>query len=183
MTYNAVFDLDDSFTDLIRCRFGHGAADDDCACMGLHQCPCCPMEYQIDLVDFAEQGTAICATKWLNLGAGLTTRDSNWRGHNPLPDDYAPHNLPLGSIRSGYESQEGLSVDDLTAENKKRLSSSLCVIGRSVYLNTDGFDWKLGGDNIWYIGPLEESNTILLLFHRLLVSTSKTIAQVIEHLF
>jgi hypothetical protein len=183
MTYNADFDLDDSFSSLIRCRLGHGATDDDCACMRLHQCPSCPMEYQIDVVDFEERGTAFCATKWLNLGAGLTTRDSNWRGHNLLPHDYVPHNLPLGSIRSSYESQEGASVDDLTAENKKTLFSSLRVIGRSVYMNTDGCDWKLAGHNIWYIGPPEESNTIPPLFHRLLASASRTIAQLIEVLF
>jgi len=63
MTYNADFDLDDSFASLIRCRLGHGAADDDYACMRLHRCPFCPMEYQIDVVDFEERGTAICATK------------------------------------------------------------------------------------------------------------------------
>jgi hypothetical protein len=98
------------------------------------------MEYQIDVMDFEERGTAICATKWLNLGAGLTTYDSNWRGHNLLPYDYVPHNLPLGSIRSSYESQEGASIDGLTAENEKRLSSSLYVIRRSVHIKTDGFD-------------------------------------------
>lgn len=36
MTYNADFDPDDSFTSLIRCRLGHGVADDDCACKRLH---------------------------------------------------------------------------------------------------------------------------------------------------
>lgn len=95
MTYNADFDLDDSFTSLIRCRLDHGAADDDCACMRLHQCPSCSMEYQIDVVDFKERGAAICTTKWLNLGAGLTTCDPNWRGHNLLPHDYVPHNIRL----------------------------------------------------------------------------------------
>jgi hypothetical protein len=185
MTYNAHFGpyFDDSLTSLIRCRLDHGAADDDCACMRLHQCPSCPMEYQIDVLDFEERGTAICATKWLNLGAGLTTRDSNWRGQNLSGDEHVPHNLPLGSIRSSYESQEGASVDDLTAENKKRLSSSLCVIGRSLHLNTDGFDWKLAGDDIWYIGTLEDSNTIPRLLRRLFASASRTIAQVIEVLF
>ena len=112
----------------------------------------------------------------MNLGAGLTTRDSNWRGHNFLPYDYVPHNLPLGSIGSSYESQEGASVDGLTAENKKRLSSCSCLIGRSTHIKTDGFDWQLAGHNIWYIGPLEESNTIPPLFHRLLASASRTIA-------
>lgn len=63
MTYNADFDLDDSLTSLIRCRLGHEAADDDCACMRLHQCPSCSMEYQIDVVDLEERGTAIYATK------------------------------------------------------------------------------------------------------------------------
>jgi hypothetical protein len=133
--------------------------------------------------DFKERGTAICATKWLNFGAGLTTRDSNWRGHNLLPYDYVPHNLPLGSIRSSYESREGVSVDDLTAENKKRLFSSLRVIGRSMHINPDGCHWKLAGYNIWYISPAEESNTMPPLFHRLLALASRTIAQFIEVLF
>jgi len=170
MTYNAEFGLDDSFTSLIRCRLGHGAADDDCACMRLHQCPFCPLEYQIDVVDFKERGTAICATKWLNLGAGLTTRDSNWRGHHLSHDDYVPHNLPLGSIRSSYESQEAASVNDLTAENKKRLSSFLRMTGYGMFGDPDGYDWKLVGHDIWYIRPPGEFHTIPWLLHRLRAS-------------
>jgi hypothetical protein len=131
-------------------------------------------------MDFKERGTAICATKWLNLGAGLTTRVPNWRGHNLLPHYYVPHSLPLGSIHASYQSQGGESVDDLNAQNKKRLFSSSRVIGRSVRMNTDGCDWDLAGHNVWYIGPSEESNTIPQLFYRLFASTLKTIAQFIE---
>lgn len=133
MTYNADFGFDDRLTTLIRCQLNHAAADDDCACMKLHQCPYCPMAYQIDVVDFKNRGIAFCATKWLNLGAGLTTHDPRWRGHKLLPgEDYPPQNLPLGSIRSSYESQEGTSLGALTAENKKRLTSTLFVNGRSL---------------------------------------------------
>jgi hypothetical protein len=182
MTYNASFGLDDSFTSLIRCQLGHGGADVDCACMGLHQCSFCPMEYQVDVVDLKERGTAICATKWYNFGAGLTTLDSNWRGHNLLPDDYVPHNMPLGSIYSSYENQEGASIHDLTTENKKRLSSCFDVKGRSVHINMDALNWTLVGCGIWFMRPPEESNTISSLFHRLLASASRTIAQFMEGL-
>jgi len=107
-------------------------------------------------------------------------RIGGW-AHNLLQDDYVPHNLPLGSIRSSYESQEGPSVDDLTANNKKRLSSSsLRRIGGSVYMYPGGRDWKLAGHNIWYIGPPEESITIPSLFHQLLALASRTIARFIE---
>ena len=133
------------------------------------------MEYQIDIVDFKERGgrTAICTTKWLNLGAGLTTLDTNWRGHNLRPHEYVPHDLPLGSIRSGYENREGAAVDELTAANNKRLVSSLRPKGSNVYIDPQGCNWKLAGHNIWYMGPPEESSTIPSLFRRLL----RTIAQ------
>lgn len=139
----------DSLTTLLQCRLGHGAADNGCACMGLHRCRWCPMEYQIDVVDLKEQGTAICATKWTNFGAGRSARNR------------MPHNRQLGSIRSSYESQEEVSVDDLTAENKKRLSSSFFFrcIGHPVYLYPGGHNWKLAGCNLWYISPPEESST------------------------
>ncbi|RDL30782.1 uncharacterized protein BP5553_10127 [Venustampulla echinocandica] len=181
-TRNEGTDLDGRLTTLIRCQLGHGAADDDCACMGLHRCFSCPMEYQIDVVDFKERGTAICATKWLNLGAGLTTRDSNWRGHNLLPRGYVPHNLPLGSIRSSYESQEGAPIDELTAENKKRLFY-LPMIGRKVYMSMGYCDWKLVGQDIWYSRRPEVLNIIQSLCYRLLDLVSRTVLQFTEVLF
>jgi hypothetical protein len=163
MTYNARWGLDDRLTILLQCRLGHKATDNGCACMGLQQCPWCPMEYQIDVVDFEEQGLmALCATKWLNLGAGLTTRGSHWWAHGHIP-----HNLPLGSICSSYESQEELeelSINNLTAENKKRLSSSLRRIRGRIYISRHG--------------RLQKS--IPSFFDQLLASASKTITRFVE---
>ncbi|KAE9381282.1 hypothetical protein N431DRAFT_505699, partial [Stipitochalara longipes BDJ] len=46
--------FNDSFTSLIRCRLSHEAADENCACMGLHQCPSCATEFRIDVVDLQD---------------------------------------------------------------------------------------------------------------------------------
>ncbi|KAI6712580.1 hypothetical protein JHW43_004898 [Diplocarpon mali] len=177
LTYNAEFQLNDDLTRLMRCRSSHRPADAGCACMGLQQCASCPMEYQIDFVDLERIGTAFCATKWSNLGPGLTTLDSKWRGHNLSQDEYVLHNLPLGSIRSAYESQEGISLDDFSAENKKRLTSFLPVIGNTIHINPYASNWKFAGRGIWYIDTSVEPETIALLFRQLLLLASTTFAQ------
>jgi hypothetical protein len=73
---NAGSDLDYALNDWLCCQLSHNAADKDCACMGVHQCASCPVEYQIDIVDLGKKGTAFCTTKWLSFGAGNSTTDS-----------------------------------------------------------------------------------------------------------
>ncbi len=75
------------------------------------------MEFQIDVKDFKDQGTALLITKWLNLGAGLTPLDPKWRNHHAVERQFVDEvrlGLPLGSIRSSFERQEGLSLESLT---------------------------------------------------------------------
>ncbi|PMD39670.1 hypothetical protein L207DRAFT_429028 [Hyaloscypha variabilis F] len=164
-------------------RSSHNAADKDCACMGVHQCASCPVEYQIDIVDLGKKGTAFCTTKWLSFGAGNSTTDSKWSGHTRQLEYCCPHDLPLGSIRSSYESQEGPSLEDITAENKKRLSSCLRVVRNRVYTSPNGYDWKLVGQHIWYFRPLGGTNTIAAALSRWHASNSRTIVQILEVLF
>jgi hypothetical protein len=180
---NAKSDLDYALNDLLRCRLSHNAADKDCACMGVHQCASCPVEYQIDIVDLGKKGTAFCTTKWLSFGAGNSTTDSKWSGHTRQLEYCCPHDLPLGSIRSSYESQEGPSLEDIIAENKKRLSYCLRVARNRVYTSPNGYDWKLVGQHIWYFRLLGETNTIAAALSRWHASNSRTIVQILEVLF
>jgi len=135
----------DRLEKLLECRLGHTPEDKDCECMALQQCPYCPLDYKIELFDMGELGNAVCSTKWTNLGSGLSTSDEKWYAHDFLSFErnaYVPHNLPSGGIFSGFESQPGMSVEDLTVENTKRLLSSLNIVGKEM-VRFHGCGWKL----------------------------------------
>lgn len=180
---NVDLGFDPGFTDLIRCRLSHGEADDFCDCMDLHQCASCPMEFQFDFVDLNERGTAFCATKWLNLGDDLVAMDSKWYRHNFIPGECNAHHLPFGSIRESFESQDGVGVEEFTAENKRRLVSSLRVTRDGVCLDVDKSKWRLAANNIWYFGPLGELDDFASLLHRMLAWVSRTILRFLEAVF
>jgi hypothetical protein len=82
------------------------------------------MEYQVNLQDFADKGAAMYLTNWLNLGAGLTDLDPVWQNHllrSVQRLSKVPLGLPLGSIRSSFEAQEGVSLDYFTKNNAAML--------------------------------------------------------------
>lgn len=126
--------------------------------MALCQCPFCPIEFEVRVVDLEGRGTALCTTIWSDLGAGLTTSDPSWRANYMLSDLFAPHERPVGIIRQQYESQQEESVSDSTAENKKRLVPSLHVIGDRMSVAPDSQLWKPARTALWYLRPEKELN-------------------------
>ena len=165
MAYNDDFGLDNSFTGVLRCRLGHGLhfdikpvsagededgfeedGDEKCACMHLHQCKTCHMEYQLDIVDLRDLGAALCVTKWLNLGAGEMASDSRWKGHDLSPDEPMPHRLRFGTIRGRFEEMEGRSVDEIMEGRGRELLGSLVEKRGRVVMRDRGLGWQeVGG--------------------------------------
>jgi hypothetical protein len=112
-------------------------------CTSTAQCLKCPMDFVLDTVDLGERGIAGCATRWINLGAGLHPADPKWRSHlgKPLPQGvtYEPH--PLGSIRSSFENQTSIPFEDLTARNMYNLLSRRKR--KFITRRADEFIWRL----------------------------------------
>jgi hypothetical protein len=83
------------------------------------------MDYVLDAIDFGERGFAVLLTKWANLGAGLDSADAKWQSHITLSMARNVHQPPhRGDIRTGFEGQAELSVEELTADNTLKLFSS-----------------------------------------------------------
>lgn len=70
-----------------------------------------------------KQGFAFIVTKWINVGAGLTPQDPRWLCHLKTIDALRPPSS-LRNIRAGFESQVGLSVQELTADKESNLFST-----------------------------------------------------------
>ncbi|KAH7311983.1 hypothetical protein BKA65DRAFT_600868 [Rhexocercosporidium sp. MPI-PUGE-AT-0058] len=145
MTYNTIFGLDDSLTGLMKCQLSHQLRDDndfECSCMRLHQCLTCPMDYRLDVVDMQHLGPTLCVTKWFTLGTGSTVHDPFWNGHDLSADEPLLHGLPLGSIRSRYESHDGISDSDLRASNRRMMLRFLFIDEGCLALQAGGLGWK-----------------------------------------
>lgn len=83
----------------------------------MQQCLKCHMDFEIEVLEFAEKGLAIVLTRWHNLGKGLDSADTKWYSHGGFPSSaqsgqyaHTPH--ALGSIRDAFENQEGISAKD-----------------------------------------------------------------------
>jgi hypothetical protein len=75
------------------------------------------MDYMMDAMDF--KGAALFVTRWANLGAGLALIDTKWRSHvgMRMADGVIYQSHVTGSIREGFEDQEGRSLEELTGQN------------------------------------------------------------------
>jgi hypothetical protein len=92
------------------------------------------MEYQIETKSMkwgnaktrsSPEYIAIIVTRWLNLGSGRSIGDQKWQSHlferflcttrQPL---FAP-----GSIRKRFESEPGISLENFTVENERKILS------------------------------------------------------------
>lgn len=118
------------------------------------QCPYCWMDYALDAMDFGERGFAVLVTRWINLGAGLdSANDAKWKSHIDLrmtrdllhPPHYA------GDIRTSFEGQAEVSVEELTAGNKLKLFSKRQ--NRLICRGEDGLVWKWDRGKRWYLSP------------------------------
>lgn len=91
------------------------------------QCPYCYVDYVVDAKDFGERGFAVVTTKWVNFGAGLESPDIKWESHADRyldrvgVDRTADH---PERIRADFENQAELSLEDLTADNERKLFST-----------------------------------------------------------
>jgi hypothetical protein len=80
------------------------------------------MDYMMDAMDF--KGVALFVTRWTNLGAGLALIDTKWRSHvgmrmadGVIYQSHVTGSVRDGSIREGFEDQEGRSLEELTRQN------------------------------------------------------------------
>ena len=138
-------------TDLVRSSIDQLEAREKCRTQTL-KCPYCWMDYMLDAIDFGERGFAVLATRWINLGAGLDSADAKWRSHITVRmarDVHIPH--PLGSIRTSFEDQAEVSVEELTADNELKLFSRRQ--NRLVCRGSDGLVWKWNQGKWWYLAP------------------------------
>jgi len=110
------------------------------------------MDYVLDAIDLGERGFAVLVTRWVNLGAGLDSADAKWQSHITVRmarDVHHPH--AQGDIRTAFEGQAELSVEELTADNKLKLF--LRRQTRLVCRGSDGLVWKWDQGKRWYLAP------------------------------
>jgi hypothetical protein len=124
---------------------------------GTLQCQYCYMDFEIDIRDLGERGTALVFTRWINLGAGLNPSDSKWQGHHIKYNHDHPTSLNPGSIRSSFEEQRGLPVDELAVGNKARLFSNRKHSQR--HCGPDGYTWVLYREGLWHLASCNKEDT------------------------
>jgi len=81
-------------------------------------CSFCAADFELRASDFGPKGNAFIATRWLNLGAGLSPTDPKWTRH--IMYWVSSPEEPPGSVRQAFEAaegSEGLSVQLLTEQN------------------------------------------------------------------
>jgi hypothetical protein len=117
------------------------------------QCPVCWMDYILDTVDFEDRGFAVVLTRWNNFGAGLDLADAKWHSHftGTMPWSVSQPQHRVGDIRTGFEEQVTMSVDELTGDNERKLFS--VRRNQLVYQGSDGLAWKWDRGNSWYLSP------------------------------
>jgi hypothetical protein len=81
-------------------------------------CNKCRMDYSLENLDLGGKGVAVGATQWLDFGAGITPKDPKWLKHLDTPRDYV-----YDSIKTRFESQDGMGLEELTALNMSRIFS------------------------------------------------------------
>lgn len=141
-------------------RVGQLEAGENCQTRTF-RCPYCSMDYMVDARDFGERGFAVITTKWVNFGAGNESPDAKWRSHGDRyidrrEVDQTPDNP--GGIRAAFENQAELSLEDLTADNERKLFSTRKR--RWVTRAPDGCVWRWRGETWWYLDPPKSNPSI-----------------------
>lgn len=106
----------------------------------------------LDTIDFRERGLAVLLMRWTNLGASIDSADAKWKSHITISvarSVHHPHHP--GDIRTGFEDQAEVSMEELTTDNKLKLLSRRQ--NRLVYRGSDGLVWKWDQDKWWYLAP------------------------------
>jgi hypothetical protein len=139
-------------SDLVRSRLDQLETREKCRIQTL-QCPYCWTDYIVDAIDFGERGFAVFITRWVNLGGGLDYADAKWQNHITVlgmaRGVHRPH--VRGEIRTSFEGQAKLSVEELTTDNEAKLFSRRK--NQLVCQGSDGFVWKWDKENTWYLAP------------------------------
>lgn len=90
-----------------------------------YQCPRCRVDFEFRFSDvedrLAGKARALLITKWLDLGDGIDPKDSLWFVHVSASPEKDSRYRKVGSVRSRFESQSGLSQEEFTSQNKQRL--------------------------------------------------------------
>ena len=94
------------------------------SCRQLFKCRHCHTEFQLSLQDLEGKALAVVFTKWLDLGTGSTPSDLRWAAHNGAGSISQPAVLlEAGGLRERFESEPGLSQDQLSHRNSSLLIS------------------------------------------------------------
>lgn len=94
--------------------------------------------------------SVIYITRYLNLGSGQTETDPKWANH--LTEDFHSVSYKRGSIRAAFDSVGGKSLEDLTAENEKRLLSFERPYNRQLSFKwTEEGTWERTGWDSWVL--------------------------------
>ncbi|KFY89425.1 hypothetical protein V500_05711 [Pseudogymnoascus sp. VKM F-4518 (FW-2643)] len=149
-----------TLTNLIISRVRQLEAGENCQTRTF-QCPYCYMDYMVDAKDLGEREFAVITTKWVNLDAGEESPDAKWRSHEDQYidrrelDQTADHRR---GIRADFENQAELSLEDLTADNERKLFSKRKRQG--VTRAPDGCVWRWSGTTRWYLDPTKSNPSI-----------------------
>ena len=88
------------------------------------KCRYCNIDFQVEIKEVDDEGTALVITKWLDLGSGLTPMDTRWRVHLARDRDAEiGKSRKAGDIRLRFESEPGLSQDSLSCQNALYLTA------------------------------------------------------------
>lgn len=116
------------------------------------KCPCCWVNYVLDAIDFGERGFVVLVTRWVNLGAGLNPADTKWQSHITTRTGKGAHHPHYpGDIRTSFEDQAEMSVEELTADNRLKMFSRR--ENRLICRESDGLVWKWDRYMTWYLAP------------------------------
>lgn len=86
------------------------------------KCRYCNIDFQVQIKEVGNEGTALVITKWLDLGPGLTPMDTTWRVHLARDRDAEiGKSRKAGAIRLRFESEPGLSQNSLSHQNASYL--------------------------------------------------------------
>ena len=85
----------------------------------VHKCRECKTDFQVEIRMVGDEGLGLVITKWIDLGSGLTPKDAVWIQYRKIPG-IRGSGVP-GNVRLRFDSEPGLSHDDLSSRNEAYL--------------------------------------------------------------
>jgi hypothetical protein len=90
------------------------------------QCPYGWMDYALGVIEFGVWIARVCVlvARWINLGAGQDSADVKWKSYITVHIARGIHHLHHPKdVRTGFEDQAEVSVEEVTVDNKPKLFS------------------------------------------------------------